>query len=262
MHFFDQFNRFYTTSQTSPFPHRLNGRHDAIIARNSDFLSGAKILDIASHDGRWTFAALKAGAAYVKGIEPRRELIDNALETFSHYGVSPERFTFECGDVFELLAGESFDVVLCLGFFYHTIRHAELLDRIERTGAALVILDTEVAPTPDESRATEGRTTAPDDSRLIFNNPNDVQLLREPVSDEQMAFHDSLTRNGYTLVGRPSRAAVQYLSDHFGYSCSHYDWQAHFVRHPERVSSMSDYAQGWRDTFYLSKRERVSGQFS
>ena len=85
--FFDQYDRFYTTSQTSPFPHRLNGRHQAIIARNASIISGKRVLDIASHDGRWSFAALQAGAAHVTGIEPRRELIANAHETFAHYGV-------------------------------------------------------------------------------------------------------------------------------------------------------------------------------
>jgi hypothetical protein len=42
--FFDQYDRFYATSQTSPYPHRLNGRYEAIIARNAHLLSGKRIL--------------------------------------------------------------------------------------------------------------------------------------------------------------------------------------------------------------------------
>jgi hypothetical protein len=248
MQFFDKFNRFYSTSQSSPLPHRLNGRYEAIISQNADLFSGAKILDIASHDGRWTFAAIQAGASYVKGIEPRQELIDNAIQTFTEYGIAPTKYTFERGDVFELIKTESFDMVLCLGFFYHTIRHAELLDRIERTGTRFIIIDTEVIPSPNQSA-----TPATDTPRLIFNNPNDIQLFREPVDNQKMAYYDSLTRDGNTLVGRPSRAAIEYLSNHFGYSCTHYDWQSHFLRNPEQSSSMKDYSQGWRDTFYLSK---------
>ena len=103
MAFFDEYNRFYITSQTSPFPHRLNGRYEAIIAKNIDLISGAKILDIASHDGRWAFAALQSGAEYVKGIEPRKELIDNATKTFTYYGILSSKYGFECGDVFNLL---------------------------------------------------------------------------------------------------------------------------------------------------------------
>lgn len=248
MDFFNQYEQFYATSLTSPYPHRLNGRHQAIIARNAASLAGKKVLDIASHDGRWTFAALKAGAAYVKGIEPRQELIANAVATFDRYDIDRSRYDFACGDVFELLRAESFDVVLCLGFYYHTIRHAELLDRIERTGARLVIIDTEVTPAEDEVPPHEQQ-----DARLIFKNPYGIQLLREPIDDQQMACDDALTRNGFTLVGRPSRAAVRFLAEHFGYATSQYDWPEHFLAHPEHRETMHDYHKGWRETFYLRK---------
>jgi len=248
MEFFNKFNRFYITSETSPFPHRLNGRYDAIIEKNKELLIGAKILDIASHDGRWTFAAIQAGAAYVKGIEPRGELIKNAIETFNFYGVSPSQYNIERGDIFDLPITESFDVVFCLGFFYHTIRHAELIDIIERTGAKFVIIDTEVTPVTEESSVTISS-----DPRIVFNNPYGIQLLRDRVNDQQMACHDSLTRDGFTIVGRPSRAAIKYLSNHFGFSYSKFDWHSYFVANPERKNFMPDYYTGWRETFYLSK---------
>lgn len=248
MKFFDQYERFYTTSQTSPFPHRLNGRHEAIFARNADLFSGKRVLDIASHDGRWSFAALQAGAAHVTGIEPRRELIENAKDTFSHYRMDSSRYDFLCGDVFDLLAGQRFDVVLCLGFYYHTIRHAELLDLIERTGAHFVVIDTEVTPTADEVAVVPS-----DDPRLVFANPYSIQLLSDPVDDQQMAWQDALTRNGRTLVGRPSRAAVKYMANHFGYVCETYDWPSHFQARPEQAAFMIDYNEGWRDTFFLTK---------
>lgn len=191
---------------------------------------------------------MEAGAAYVKGIEPRQELITNAVATFDHYGIERTRYDFACGDVFELLQGESFDVVFCLGFYYHTIRHAELLDRIERTGAKFVIIDTEVTPAADEVPLQDHQ-----DPRLIFKNPYGIQLLREPIDDQQMACNDALTRDGYTLVGRPSRAAVQFMAQHFGYETSQYDWAAHFQANPAHMDAMHDYHQGWRETFYLQK---------
>lgn len=248
MGFFDRHERFYSTSKTSPLPHRLNSRFDAIIAHNHEFLAGKRVLDIASHDGRWSFAALSAGAAHVHGIEPREELIAHAQATFSHYGVDDTRYSFARGDVFDLLKGAHYDVVLCLGFYYHTIRHAELLDLIERTGAQLVVIDTEVTPYADEMA-----TKASDDARLIYGNPYGVQLLRDPVDDEQMAWSDSMTRNGHTIVGRPSRAAVDFLAKHFGYRSRRFDWRQYLAEHPEAASSMFDYADGWRDTFYLSR---------
>src|SRR3990170_6442773 len=56
--FFDQFPRFYETSQTFAYPSRLNLRHEAIFGENQDIFEGRRVLDIASHDGRWSFASL------------------------------------------------------------------------------------------------------------------------------------------------------------------------------------------------------------
>lgn len=247
MNFFDAYPRFYQTSQTSPLPKRLNARHAAIIGRNAEQLRGRRVIDIASHDGRWTFAAVQAGAAHVVGIEPRSELVAHARETLAHYGVADERYAFRQGDVFEVLDGAmQADVVLCLGFYYHTIRHAELLDRIERTGARLVVIDTEVTPEPEGARPAG-------DPRLVYGNPYGVQLLQDPVDDQQMAWTDSLTRNGKTIVGRPSRAAIRLMAEHFGFRLDTYPWPAHFDRRPDDAEAMVDYAEGWRDTFYLER---------
>jgi hypothetical protein len=248
MKFFDQYERFYATSQTGSSSDRLNGRYEAIIASNIPLISGKKVLDIASHDGRWSFAALQAGAAYVKGIEPRQELIGNAIDTFNHYGIDPARYDFECGSVFDLLTAEPFDVVFCLGFFYHTVRHAELLDRIERTGSKFVVLDTLVTYLSQEPLIED-----PDDPSLLFKSLYVSRLRLEPVEYEGAAYSDSLTRNGNTPVERPSRATVRLLSSHFGYTCANFDWSAYFERNPD-VSDLDDYrGDRQRETFYLSK---------
>jgi len=76
--FFDQYPRFYDTSETFAYPSRLNLRHEAIFGENTDIFEGRRVLDIASHDGRWSFAALQAGAASVVGIEGRPELVASA----------------------------------------------------------------------------------------------------------------------------------------------------------------------------------------
>ena len=57
--FFDAYPRFFETSQTSTQPWRLNLRHEAIFGDNAAAFPGARVLDIASHDGRWSLAALQ-----------------------------------------------------------------------------------------------------------------------------------------------------------------------------------------------------------
>jgi SAM-dependent methyltransferase len=250
MHFFNDFPRFYRTSQTSPLPDRLNARHEAIIARNLPQLSGKRVLDIASHDGRWTFAALKAGATHVIGIEPRQELIDNARITFREYGIADGTHELWTSKVMDVMDGIAVDTVLCLGYYYHTVQHAELLDKIERTGARFVVIDTEIVPPQDSQPPVSS-----DEPRLVFGNPHAIQLIRDQVDDQQMAFADSLTRNGYTLAARPSRAAIHYLAAHFGFRVSEFDWPSYFHKHPTHATSMVDYSEGWRSTFYLERIE-------
>ena len=247
MEFFDDYPRFFTTSKASPFQPRLNGRYRAIIEPHIPRLSRARVLDIASHDGRWSLAALKAGAAHVTGIEARQHLVDLANSNLAHYGIDRSRYTFTCGDVFTLLrSAGKFDVVLCLGFYYHTLRQVELFDLMDRTGADFIVIDTEVTPPGDEIKPARG-----EDKRLVHRNPYLLQLLPDPVVEEQMAMEDSITRHGVTLVARPSRAAVELIASHFGFRTEGYAWARHFERHPEAASVMRDYQEGWRATFAL-----------
>ena len=90
-------------------------------------------------------AALACGARSVVGIEARPEMVDRAVANLEHYGQPPDRFRFIAGDVHEVLNSEDLevDVVLCLGFLYHTLRFNELLHEIRRTGAHHLVLDTQ-----------------------------------------------------------------------------------------------------------------------
>ena len=62
------------------------------------------MLDIASHDGRWSMAALDAGARHVIGVEGRPELVDAARATLAHYNVPQEMYSFLHSDIMPALA--------------------------------------------------------------------------------------------------------------------------------------------------------------
>ena len=98
--FFDDYPAFNETSRTAASPARLNLRHEAMIEPNRDILAGARVIDLASHDGRWSFAAHEAGAAHVTGVEARRPMVEAARRTFAGYGVPSDRYTFIRGDLF------------------------------------------------------------------------------------------------------------------------------------------------------------------
>lgn len=178
-------------------------------------------------------------------------MIDHANRTFETYRVEPDRYLFKCGDAFEALSQDSYDIVLCLGFFYHTVRHIELLDKIEKTGAKLVILDTEVTPLTEEKKliATEEVKT----TRAIYDNPYYIQLIIDPVQDEKMTFAEPTTRKGLSLVGRPSRGAIQLMAEHFGFRVDSFNWEDYFKNNSQPNEPIRDYLSRWRETFYLER---------
>lgn len=242
MNFFDKHDIFLKTSTVGAWPERLNARYRAIIDDNKGLIEGARVLDIASHDGRWSFAALDAGAAHVTGIEVRPELVEAANKNFEALGVSPGRYTFKVADVFESedLRKQQYDLVLCLGFFYHTTRHVELLHRIDRLDAKVLILDT-----------------------MLLNRPGNVCELRsEPVSSPANGLDEEGVREGQILVAHPTAAAVHMMLRHFGYEVRQTNWQtlisdigASFDANAvhSATNPLGDYGRGLRGTFVAAR---------
>lgn len=151
MTFFSQHPKFGETSTVAANLDRLDFRYHHIIERNRKLLEGKRVLDIASHDGRFSFAALKGGGAKsVLGIEARDHLVENARQTFEAYNVAPSAYDFVVGDVFEeigKLHPGTIDTALILGFLYHTARQYELFAALRDIGVQNVIVDCKVITT-------------------------------------------------------------------------------------------------------------------
>ena len=164
--FFDTYPNFYHTG-IHPGWHRLNARFDCLIARHRDFIVGRTILDVGSHDGRWSLAALASGASRVTGIEPRPELVDTAKANLAAYGF--DQASFLVGSGLETLRSmkPKVDTVLLFGVLYHVHNHVSLLQELWETNAAAIIIDTAVSP--DLGEAPYGRNisfrTEPVDTR-------------------------------------------------------------------------------------------------
>lgn len=138
---------FLETSTTAAHANRLNSRCEMLLANNRQAIEGKRVLDLASHDGRFSYACLKLGAASVTGIEGREDLVLSARKNLGQAGFDSSTFTFIHGDIFNEVTGlatGSFDTVLCLGFLYHTIKQAELFEQVRRLAPRFLILDTGV----------------------------------------------------------------------------------------------------------------------
>jgi hypothetical protein len=228
--FFEQFPRFYLTSSTAPTTARLNLRYEAIFGENRDVFAGASVLDLASHDGRWSLAALASGARSVTGIEARPELVKAATENLREYGYGADRVRFVAGDVHEVLNTQHLeaDVVLCLGFLYHTLRYNELLHGIRRTNARYLIID----------------TFSPHMMRPVPN----VNVLTEDADEEGKAAADTYTPGPVVLVGRPNLAAIRTMLAAYGYRVERLSDWAGLLRDNPRTDNCADYANGRRIT--------------
>jgi len=223
--FFDSYARFYSTSVTGVKPHRLNQRYRALIESNSAIIDDKSVLDIASHDGRWSFAAYKAGARHVLGIEAREHLVKLAQENLREYRVPRGAVDFLRGDVFvelDRIEPGTIETVFCFGFLYHTVHHMLLLNKIARLKPRYVILDTKVSLDP----------------RSI------IEIRRESVEDESSGAVSEAGNPRYTVIGVPSRQVIELMLSEAGFgSFSYYDW---------RGAGIKDWT--YLDAYYRGKR--------
>lgn len=218
--FFDSYPRFFSTSATASAPDRLNARYTALIASNRNILSGRRVLDIASHDGRWSLAAHEAGAEYVLGIEARQHLVDAALANMRAYRVPENRVAFRQGDVMielDRLAGGSFDTVLCFGFLYHTIDHMPLLRKFARLGPAHLVIDTTIS----------------------LRRASILEVLDEMTEHESAAAVGEPGDPARAVKGLPSRAALELMLRAVGFpTLRYYDWRGSGIK---RWNDLKDY---------------------
>ncbi len=206
--FFTDYPLFYSNSRVGTKPPRLAKRHTVLIEQQSDLIAGKRVLDIASHDGRWSFAALKAGASHVTGIELCPELVSTAESTFKQYGIPKTDYRFMTGDFFDVapkLEGH-FDTVFLFGFLYHTLKHAELFYNISRLKPGTIIVDTRVALVPGPY----------------------IEIKKDPAP-----------------VGYPTVDAVSMILSYLGYGSEIVDWQPYLG---DNCDGVHDYASGTRVT--------------
>ena len=204
--FFDRYPRFHATTTVGDKGEKLNERYRALIEPNKELIREKTILDIAAHDGRWSFAALEAGARHVTGIEVRSNLVEHGRDNCREYGISEDRYRFIVGDIFDqidLVQPNSIDTVFCFGFFYHTPHHMLLLSKVERLNPKYLILDTEIDPSTTDCI---------------------VRFRKEKIAREANSLVGQPGDPSHAFVGQPSRSALETMLTSFGWTFSYYDW--------------------------------------
>ena len=220
--FFDQYSRFLSTSNTRAEADRLNQRHRALIESNVEVIRGRRVLDLASHDGRWSLSAKQAGAEYVLGIEARERLVEEARRNMQEYGVPGVEFIQ--GDVMvelDRLEPGQFDTVFCFGFLYHTSEHMALLRKIARLKPSSIAIDT----------------------AICTQSGNLIEVRDEATFREGRAATAELGTD-YAVVGKPTKAALELMLRAVDFtSVRYYDWRNAGI---QRWNDLKDYYLGTR----------------
>jgi len=195
---------------------------DALLGVTGGSLSGRRVLDLGCNAGFWSLAAVEAGAEFVLGVDAQQSHLEQAELVFEARGVDPARFRFERANVLQHELDERFDVVLCLGLLDHVARPFELFERMSRTAAELIVIDTEV------SRA---RLSVFELAHL-YNTADAVE---------------------YPLVLVPSRSAVLELAAQFGFDA------VALAPAITDYAGMSDYRRQRRLAFICSRGAPLAG---
>jgi len=210
---------------------RLLERKKRIIDANLDAISGKTIVDLASNNGRWSYAAIEAGATKVISIEGRQERIDDAKQYFSDLKVS-DKIETNCGDMYHWLfenADLRPDTVFCLGIYYHIMDHYFLLKQIANLQPKTVIIDSGFVRS--------------------FRNSVHVQLENPDRHLNALKVHPDQQAE---FAGFVSLGLMIQMSWNLGYSCRPVIWDPAELDSP---SSVQDYLMGRRYTLRLEKMD-------
>lgn len=164
-------------------------------------LGGWTALDIGCNAGFYSFELARRGAR-VTAVDHDAHYLDQARWAARCFGLT-ERISFQRGDVYELaregaLGGESFDLVLFLGVFYHLRYPLLALDGVARRVRRLLLFQSLSLPGSEVESETADRSLAARADLLAPGWP-------------KMAFLEHSFAGDPTNWWVPNRAAVEAL---------------------------------------------------
>ncbi len=178
---------------------RMNLRWNHIIKPFEQEIAGARLLDLAAHDGRWSYAFAGAGAKEVVAIEGRQELVEK-FRSFPD-SLFKNAVKISVGDLFPfcrdaVAKGEQFDVIAILGIFYHIMSHYDLLVLASRMKPRLIIVDSTFLDVPHHVIRVQQEPTKGARNAI----PHFVGQLAAPVGIVSLpALHRMAATIGYSV---------------------------------------------------------------
>ncbi len=211
----------------------VNHRIDTLLWHNKDALRGKRVLDIASHIGTFSYAALHIGASFVHGVDVEKNLVEKCHNLFKQQDISGTRYRFEAGDIFQFLENtpeNSFDTTLCFGMFYYTAEPYRLLRLIQRATRNTLLLDTFTA----SYAAIQGKDSVeihPAVTDDLLNLPM-LFVTQTQADKKDYRLPESFAQNGreLCLTTFPTAALIELWVRSLGMAYQKLDWSTHTER--------------------------------
>lgn len=200
---------------------RLELRHSFLVEPFQDLLKDADVLDIAAHDGRWSYALAAAGAKSVLGVEARADMVDFFRKVPDND--IKRRVTLEVADLHDRLdmlcyEKRQFDVIALFGIMYHVMDHFSILRRCLQLKPKIIIIDSEF---------------------MKANNPY-IQLIKEATAKPSNAT-PQIGNQEMAVIGVPSSMAMERMSE--ALNCE-IDWLPWEDLPPDQRFGVGDYFRG------------------
>ena len=126
-------------------PECINARIDILLNKNPEAIQNKSILDVGSHTGIFSFAALQLGAKDVYGVDVEDLTVKRCDSLFLKEGVSPKKYTFKVENIINFLEKveeNSFDTIFCFGVMYYITEPYRLLKLMARAAKDSILIDT------------------------------------------------------------------------------------------------------------------------
>ncbi|MGL5082538.1 MAG: class I SAM-dependent methyltransferase [Microcoleaceae cyanobacterium] len=234
---FDYANLPYGSGGNEPGRNRFNWRYEMLFTRNQQLIKDKVILDLACNNGRLSYPCLALGAKKVIGVEARQELIEMGREYLEGTEFK-DKMEFVQADLFEYLSSATkgqFDLILCCGFLYHTVRQVDFFRLAKQLAPEHIIIDTNVAK-----------------NYLWYGLKN---FLKKPpmlymIIENSEKTSDTTDEDGIAFW--PSCSFLESMFDTIGYD-------HHQIKYSSREikdwSGMSDYRKGYRVSYVAHQRK-------
>ena len=199
---------------------RSRHRYEAIVARNRELFSNARVLDLMGSDGLWSLAALDAGAAHVVRLEESPG--ETTTQTFEEYGFKAGSYQVASMALLELLRREH-STSFCARDFSRRSDPRAFFQELHRLQPKHVILDTEIV----RGRGALARF------KLVASE--------QPVPE--------VARRYATVIASPSHELIMLLCEFFGFQWRRIDWHSLGITN---WTGIHDYERDERRTYVLN----------